>query len=855
MRTAVKSTILAMPPAWLAILLPAAHFTTIALSYHYELWALWIVNSFLLVALLRNRTETWPALALLAALADFAVSSAMWGPKPTHLIHVAADTAVPLLIATALRAFASQECWYRSLRWMFKFLLFTIASMALVTLMMMFAGSVFLNRPFTVPGWLNMVRTGSLGVILGVPFLLCWTESELRSKLNTAQIIETSILTGAIGALSYLTFTYPLPVLFLVFPALMITTLRCGLIGATAGTLTAAVFGSWYTAQGTGPFYDPSFTLQQKLLFVQLYFLATIISTLPLAIILALRQTITARLARESEISAAALENMAQGLCMFDAEGRLITCNGNYAEIYGLPVGLAASGTSSAEILRHQIGVVRAGTPPDYVDGAIDDPVSQGEHCEIELHDGRIIDIRRRQLPSRGWVSTHQDVTDSRRAAHRITHLANHDPLTDLPNRAFFGDRLRRSMAQSQSGQGFALHCIDLDKFKEVNDTLGHGAGDELLTQVALRLRVETDGTDLVGRLGGDEFAIIQSPLKSLEEASELATRVIKSLSESFEVHGHEILIGASVGISVVPGDSIDSTDLMQKGDLALYRAKMDGRGTFRFFEAGMDTMLRNRRLLESELKAAIHNGEFELYYQPILNTADDLIEGFEALVRWHHPQRGILLPCEFIEIAEQTGLIVAIGEWAIREACREAAGWPESTWVAVNLSAAQFKSRGLVGTIASALATAGLAPERLELEVTENVLLQETSSILATLKQISQLGVSLAMDDFGTGYSSLSYLRTFPFKKVKIDQSFVRELGKSECRAIIDATLDLSNKLGLTTTAEGVETAEQLTALRRSGCTNIQGFHIGAPAPARSAADLLSKQVRGGDKQTHRAA
>jgi diguanylate cyclase (GGDEF)-like protein len=385
--------------------------------------------------------------------------------------------------------------------------------------------------------------------------------------------------------------------------------------------------------------------------------------------------------------------------------------------------------------------------------------------------------------------------------------------------------------------------CVDLDLFKNVNDSLGHPVGDRLLRLVADRLRSLVRGSNLAARLGGDEFAIIMASDVSPNEASDFAARLIKMLSAAYEIDGHEVVIGASIGIAMSPGDGATSEELMRNADLALYRAKADGGAVHRFFEREMDRQAQKRRDLELELRRAFANGEFELHYQPLVDIAADRISGFESLLRWRHPEKGMISPAEFIPVAEDIGLIVSLGEWVLREACSEAVKWPSEIKVAVNLSPVQFRSRNLVQVVISALAQSGLSPKRLELEITETVFLAETETNLAILHQLRELGVSISMDDFGTGYSSLSYLRSFPFDKIKIDRSFVKDLAqRSDCVAIVRAISGLGRSLNITTTAEGVETVDQLDWLRAEGCNEVQGFLFSAAKPAAEVAQLLSR-------------
>ena len=459
----------------------------------------------------------------------------------------------------------------------------------------------------------------------------------------------------------------------------------------------------------------------------------------------------------------------------------------------------------------------------------------------------------KRRLPVRGsdeiatLARTFNGLLETLAAKQRLeaqlVHMAHHDALTELPNRAHFRERLTAEVARARRGESLAVLCLDLDQFKNVNDTLGHPVGDGLLQAVAGRMRDCVRDIDIVARLGGDEFAIVQIGAKQPEGANVLAERLIAVMAEPFEIGGHQVAIGTSVGIALAPSDGVETEQLIKAADMALYRAKTDGRGVFRFFEPEMDAKMQVRRTLELDLRRALVMSEFELYYQPLVDLTSNEVSGFEALLRWHHPERGLVPPSDFIPVAEEIGLIVPVGEWVLRRACAEAATWPDEIKVAVNLSPAQFKSKGLALAVTSALGNSGLSPKRLELEITESVLLLESESTLATLHQLRALGVRISMDDFGTGYSSLSYLRSFPFDKIKIDQSFVRDLSEREDSiAIVRAVSGLGRNLGMATTAEGVETSQQLGQLRGEGCTEVQGYFFSRPMPAGDVRRVIAK-------------
>ena len=428
------------------------------------------------------------------------------------------------------------------------------------------------------------------------------------------------------------------------------------------------------------------------------------------------------------------------------------------------------------------------------------------------------------------------------RAEAKISHMAHFDELTNLPNRASFQAEIERALQAGR--ESMAVFCLDLDRFKAVNDTLGHHAGDTLLQIVGTRLAACGCDGIFVARIGGDEFAVVQTLGEQPVAATSLAERIIELLSAPYDLDGQHVVIGVSIGIALAPNDSVDAEELVKNADLALYRAKADGRGIQRFFEREMDRQMQARRKLELDLRSAVVNNELELFYQPLVDLQSDRICGFEALLRWHHPQRGLVPPNEFIPLAEETGEIEAIGAWVLKTACREAANWPKDIKVAVNLSPVQFRSGTLALHVVSALAASGISPGRLELEITESVMLQDTQGTLKSLHELRATGVRISMDDFGTGYSSLSYLRKFPFDKIKIDQSFVRDLSDTnDAAAIIKAVMDLGSGLGMATTAEGVETEAQLLHLRQQGCDEVQGYLISPPRPAAMVASMLDAQ------------
>ena len=549
------------------------------------------------------------------------------------------------------------------------------------------------------------------------------------------------------------------------------------------------------------------------------------------------RQKLAVMVATQNVQLDTALNNMVQGLAMFDAAYKLVLCNQRYREIYGFTPAQAKPGASLQELieLRMRDGLQSDRTAADIVDLMLrhrDD--AQLKQFHNDLSDGRCIAVTVQPMPNGGTVTTHQDITEQRRSEAKIAHMARHDALTGLPNRVLLNEQLQHGLARTRRGEIVAVHLLDLDRFKNVNDTLGHPAGDKLLQLVTERLRSVARDTDTIARMGGDEFAIVQPGISQPADATALALRTIEEVSKPYVIEGQHIIIGTSVGIAVGPVDGATPDQLLRNADLALYRAKENGRSTFRFFERDMDAQMQDRRAMELELRGALNRNEFEVYYQPVMDLARDDVRGFEALLRWRHPEKGLLLPNDFIPLAEEIGFIVPLGEWVLREACREAASWPDNLEVAVNLSPVQFGMPGLVQVVTGALGASGLEPSRLELEITETTLLQDREQTLSILYQLRQLGVRIAMDDFGTGYSSLSYLQSFPFDKIKIDRSFITDIADGTGSLnIVRAVSALAKGLGIATTAEGVETKDQLEAVRGEGCGMVQGYLFSKPLPA----------------------
>jgi diguanylate cyclase (GGDEF)-like protein len=543
----------------------------------------------------------------------------------------------------------------------------------------------------------------------------------------------------------------------------------------------------------------------------------------------------------------AALENMSQGLCMFDKDRRMVVCNGRYLDMFKLQ-GVDLVGQSLAEVTRHGCCALSAAdgegdclASEAYLTLALSPTRGMLQH---DCPDGRVFIIAHEPLPDGGFVHTFDDITAWRAANAKMARMASHDALTDLPNRLLLRERLDFALTHRASDHSCALLCLDLDRFKAVNDSLGHPAGDALLQQVTQRLRQLVRGTDTVARLGGDEFAILLDNLSPATKVEELAERLVSAIEQPFDLDGQTANIGVSIGIAIAPRDGNDSLALIKAADLALYDAKAAGRGCYSFFDAGMDTAAQGRRRLELDLRRALKEEEFELYYQPLMNVGAQNVSGFEALLRWNCPRRGMVQPDVFIPMAEELGLIVPMGDWVLRRACLDAMQWPGELKLAVNVSAKQFLQGGaLIESVQDALRVSGLPAERLELEITETVLMDNTNATIETLYRLRELGAHIVMDDFGIGYSSLAYLRSFPFDKVKIDKSFVQEIQhKSDAMAIVRAVSGLCSSLGIASTAEGVETSEQLRLVTAEDCTEVQGYLFSRPIPGADIPRLLER-------------
>jgi diguanylate cyclase (GGDEF)-like protein len=553
------------------------------------------------------------------------------------------------------------------------------------------------------------------------------------------------------------------------------------------------------------------------------------------------------------------LENMSQGIMLVTRDLQIPIINGRCGELLDLPQEFIKQPPRFDQLVDYQTqhGKFRHSedsTGREFLDhsakASASQPTGQIAVCERMMPNGTVLEVRSGHLPDGSFVQTFTDITKRWEAEAHVARLASEDPLTGLPNRRVFRSKLdqmsRLAHPAAMTGEeksDFAVLFLDLDRFKVINDTLGHRIGDLLLQEVAKRLKLALRATDMLARLGGDEFAIVVPSFATRTALEVLANGLIVAVAQPYEIDGYRIRSGVSIGIAIGPQDGRNVDDLLMAADLALYSVKAGHRGTYKFYEPSMNKELNDRRQIETDLREAIDRNELELHYQPILNVKSNKITGFEALARWRHPVKGLVPPALFIPVAEDSGLILPLGEWALREACRKAAQWPDDMHVAVNLSPMQFTVPNLLQTVESILSETGLAPNRLELEITERIFMENNDNTLSTLRRLKELGVRISLDDFGTGYSSLSYLRSFPFDKIKVDRAFVSDLKDSTDHiVIVQAVVSIARALGMTTTAEGVETEDQHQFLSTLGCDEVQGYLFSAPVPIENVPELIAK-------------
>ena len=546
-----------------------------------------------------------------------------------------------------------------------------------------------------------------------------------------------------------------------------------------------------------------------------------------------------------------ALNNMVRGLSMFDAEQRLIVCNESYREMYALPEELTRPGTPLADILRYHVnketgrdGEEERARQAQWLQKHAAKLASGKSFTRTQnLSGGRTFLVTYQPLAGGGWVEVQEDITEKRRAEEKVAWLARHDPLTGIANRFYFRESFDDALKGIDQGPAVILHWIDLDRFKEVNDTLGHPVGDALLKAVAQRLRSSVRKTDFLARLGGDEFAIIQTGAGRREQCELLARRVMHALSKPFHIFGNSVRLSASIGIVRAPEHGTTADELMKNADIALYDIKSAGRNGFNLFRSGTQRKSDKKRQLEVDLRSAIHDGQLKLYYQPIINLKTRHVTSCEALLRWQHPQHGLIMPDEFLPLAERTGQMLKIGRWVLNKACQDAAQWPDDMNVTVNVSTLQFENGDLLKVVDEALAKANIKSSRLEVEIAESGLLRDDVRMREVLPKLRNRGIGTSLDDFGRASGSLSYLRNFPFDKIKIDRSYIRDqLNRKDCAAIVNAVTALARALGIGTVAEGVETLGELKCVAIAGCDEVQGYYFSGAVPKAELMTALAK-------------
>ena len=812
--------------------------------------AIWPANGILCAALLStSRRGTRSAMLVLGAVMNCAVMCLMGDVLAACMAFAIINASEAFLTCLLIQRFcpdALNFTYGRSL------LLFGLIAGFFGPILPSIAGAAVIHMAYGAD-FLTVLKTwyfaDAFGLLIVIPALFlilgkgAWAQQEsTKTEIASLFIALVVTATAVFSQNSY-------PFLFLIPAVIVRIAFRLGPSFTAVAALVTAIIAISFTIAGFGSAtLGDGAQISERIIIVQIFILVAFYSALPAANAFAEQKNLkhgldiqirsSDELAKELSESKQQLDiavnNMSQGLCMYDAQGRVLIRNDAFALVYGLRPDQVLPGMTLRQVVELRIanGIFAGENPQQYLAERLTPVTSHS--CSIHhLNNGRSIAITQRPLPCGGWVTTQEDITESRSVEKRLAFLAHHDALTGLANRTLLHDRIELTLTRVRRGEEAAVLFLDLDHFKSVNDTFGHATGDELLKIVAGRLRSGLRETDTIARLGGDEFAILLVGAKQPEGAGVVARRIVEMMSAPVIIDGKQIRIGTSIGIATAPHDAETTSDLLKCADLALYKAKAEGRGTHRFFEAEMDTRMHARLRLEQDLRTAVSENGFTLHYQPLVNLETNTVSGFEALIRWNHEERGMVSPADFIPLAEETGLIIPIGQWVLKQACRDAAAWAKPLQVAVNLSRAQLMSPGIVENVAAVLDETGLSPGRLQLEITETAVMKDADMALHVLVGMRSLGVEIAMDDFGIGHSSLGCLRRFPFNKIKIDRSFINDLTTSlEARSILRTIIALAKVLGMSTTAEGIETAEQLDIVRAEGCGEMQGYFFSKPKP-----------------------
>lgn len=794
--------------------------------------AIWPANGILLAGLLSCRGATGRyallAVALPAGVAAYALNGDPWSLALTFPVINVAES---LLAFHLLRYACGRRVVFTRIWTVARF----VAVCLVAPILPATAGAILSMHIFGAD-WYAALTTwylsDSLGLLVLTPAILL-----IRSKVGTFErapapetVVRHFVLMAAVSGVVFTQSSGPL--LFLLIPVSVLIAFRLGARYAAMATLWLTVVSVAATYQGWGPAALMQ-DLETRIWVVQLFCFVNLLTSLAVAAELAERERLRRELERMSALASArrrqldtALDAMSQGVCLFDSDGRVSVRNNRFLEIYGLPRDAVPPGTS---LSRLKEACMAAGAIPARDVAAaeliVDDDVEQ------KLRDGRHIRIGQRVLADGGVICTYTDFTAEKRAEDELLHRTLHDLLTGLPNRSLLVSRIDDAIEASRNGTGATVMLLDVDHFKSVNDNHGHAAGDALLKVVAERLRTAVRETDTVARLGGDEFALLLVDGDQPCDAAAVARRIIDTIARPLLIEGRPMRVGISIGIAKPPVDGATTDEVLKAADIALYKAKRNGRGKFAFFDAAEDAGACSARRLESELRRAVEEREFRVVYQPIVAGASGVVAAYEALIRWQHPELGLISPAEFIPLAERNGLIVEIGEWVLEQACRDAVRMPQSVKVSVNLSRVQISDRNFVSCVSETLARTGLAPGRLELEITETAIIDNEGNALRVLEELTRLGVSVALDDFGVGQSALSCLRELPISRIKIDRSFIGDLPTDpKARSIFVAMATMARSLGMKTTAEGIETEQQRIIAALAGCDHLQGYLLGRP-------------------------